>query len=386
MKTPARVSDRLLLALGLAVLSWAVYRSVTTAVTVDEAITYNHYASRPVMDILTAPYHPANQVLHTLLCRLSLRFLRVTEWSLRLPALVGLLFYFWAAINLSRVLCRTHSGAVLASAVFLASPFSVGWLPVSSGTWMGAACFLFALENLLPNLWRESTEPPPALGTASLLMGLATGFHLSFVFPVLATILIFWHFNFWGGYRFAFWVIVNQLILPALLVLFSLWAIPLLNIQGPFRVDLVPVVLVPGLLALSLPWLVSRRAAWQSAAAISVLLIVLPWIPGVRSLGTLPDLFHAGPEAGMPKVARALRDELRRHELHAVQVKTSDQLLEPMNFYRRRYALGAIQPVGSETATQSAEYIVLLTSELAKSPLPDRLKLFEHRGITLLGP
>ncbi len=375
---------RVLFALALVIFIWAAYRSVATAVTVNEAITYNHYASKPVSEILSAPYNPANQILHTLLCRLFFRFFRVKEWSLRLPALLGLLVYFWAAFRLCRCVCKGSASALIASAVFIASPFSVGWLPVSTGCWMGAGFFLLALQKLLVNLWLRPAESPPGVGAASLLFGFSAGFHISFVLPILATLFIVLHFNFWGVRQLAFWTAVNRLILPCGLLFFALWAIPLLNLRASFQTDSLFVVLIPGLIVLSLPGLVKRPEVWHVSALLAVVLVLLPCVPGVKNFMIVPNLFHAGPEAGMPKVAMALREDLRRNKMHAVQVKASDRLIEPINFYRRRYALGAVQPLQTGSPAENAEYLILLPEDRRIRPNSGHVKIFENRGISLL--
>jgi len=374
---------RSLFSLALVIFIWAAYRSVTVAITVNEAITYNHYASKPVMEILSAPYNPANQILHTLLCRLFLHLFRVTEWSFRFPALLGLLFYFWAAFRLCRRTCKGSASALIASAVFIASPFSVGWLPVSTGCWMAAGFFLLSLEKLLVNLWIRPTESSPGVGAASLLFGLSAGFHISFIFPIVATIFIVLHFSFWGGHRVAFWTAVNRLILPYGLLFFALWAIPLLNLRAPFQTDSVFVVLIPGLTTLAIPGLVKRSEIWHVSILLAVVLVVLPWIPGVKNFIVVPNLFHAGSEAGLPKVARALRDDLRRSKVHAVQVKGSDYLIEPMNFYRRRYALGAVQPLQVSSTPGNAEYQILLPGNVDALQNSGAVRIFENRGISL---
>ena len=380
MKYSDRFGRQALIALAVLVFLWAAYRSVTVALTVSEAITYNHYASKPVIEILTAPYNQANQVLHSLLCRLVLQFFRVTEWSLRLPGLLGLLFYFWTAIRLCQAVCKTRSRALLAAAVFVANPFSVGWLPVSSGSWMGAGCVLWAMKFILPKPAEQDSETPNVF-IASLLMAAAIGFNISFLFVAVAIVLLILHFNFWGRRWLPLWTAVNQLVLPGLLLVFALWAISFLNLAGPVHLDLVFVVLIPGLCALSFA---VQRNVWRVTVPLACFLLLLPWVPGFDTFGTVPDLFHLGPEAGMPRVARALRDRLRRGKIRSIQVKTSDRLVEPMNFYRRRYALGAVQPVRRETSEEGVDYLILLPQDLASLAVKPRTKLFEYRGIVLL--
>ncbi len=368
-----RLSNRGLSILAGIVFLWAAYRAVAMAITPPEAITYNHYASRPVMEILTSPFHPANQVLHTLLCHLVFRLFRVTEWALRLPGLVGLLFYFWAAVRLCRAVCRSDGMALVCAAVFIANPFTIGWLPVAGGAWAGAGCFLIAVR-LFAAYWGDPQRHTILLTQASFALGLASGLHISYSVLSIGLILLFLHFSFWRGRMVKLSDAGHRLILPFALLTFSLWCIPLLNIREPFRIEWLCVILLPGLVTLSIPWLVQNRTLSLVSAALALVLAFAL----VR--GNLPDLFHQGPEAGMPKVARALRDQIRRGQVHAIEVKTHVNLIEPMNFYRKRYALGAVQPIRPETSPESAEYLILPSTA---PPPAGTTKLFENRGIVL---
>ncbi len=361
-----RIFNRWLSFAAALVFFWAAYRAVALAIVPLEAISYNHYASRPIMEILTAPFHPANQMLHAMLCHLMVRWFRLTEWAFRLPSLLGMICYFWASVRLCRAVCRSENKAFACALVFIVNPFTVGWLPVVGGVWAAAAFFLLALKTL--------TGHTVSLARASLLLGLACGFHISFCLPSIALLLLFLHFDFWGLRTISFWDAIDKAALPFALVIFALWCIPLLNRREPFRIEWLCVVLLPGLLVLAMPRLTQQRQFSLVAAGLA-LALAISFIPG-----KLPDLFHQGPEAGMPKVARALRDQIRRGQVHAIEITTPYNLIEVMNFYRRRYALGAVQPVRQETKPTAAEYFILPAQ--TRPPLP-ATKLFENRGIVL---
>jgi hypothetical protein len=362
---------------------WAAYRSATVAITASEAVTYNHYASQPLLKILTAGYNPANQILHTVSCWLVLRVFRVTEWWLRLPSLMGLLFYFWAASKLCRSVCKSPARSSFATLICVCNPFTVGWLPVSSGAWTAAALVLLSAGMFLQNLERHR-QSAKAIGRASLLLGVASGFDISFLIPAFALMFVFLHLNFWGYRNLNFWDAIHQVVLPALLVTFVIWAIPFLNNQTPVRFELSCVLLVPVLCVLSVPWLVDARDTWKLAggtAALGTLCIVLL----LRSdTGSIPNWFRQGPEQTMASVARALRDEIRLSAaLRAVHVTTSPALAEPFNFYRRRYGLGAVQPYSPEMAVSAADYLVLLPEGLAVWDRTPKTIIFSAGQISL---
>ena len=348
------MTRRAVRALAVLVFAWAAYRSAAVGITVSEAVTYNHYASQPLLQILTAPYHPGNQILHTLSCWLVLRVFRLTEWSFRLPGLIGLMLYFWAAGKLCRSVCGTQVRSAIATLLCVLNPFTIGWLPVSSGVWTAAALFLLAARNCYDFLKRGDADKA-TLGKTSVLLGLAAGFDISFLIPAVALLLTFLHLNFWGMRKLRFWDTINLLLLPAFVTVFALWGIPLLNRQGAVRFELSLVVLLPALLALSLPKLVDSTSTWKLAGGTAVLGALAIFVLLRLDIAYLRDRFHQGPERTANKAARALRDDIRRSVgVRPIQVKASQVLIEPLNFYRKRYALGAVQPILPVAATGAA--------------------------------
>lgn len=371
---------------ALLVFAWAAYRSVASSITVSEAITYNHYASQPLLQILTAAYNPANQVLHTLSCWLVLRVFRLTEWSFRLPGLIGLVLYFWAAGKVCRCVCGTPAKSAIATLICVVNPFTVGWLPVSSGVWSAAALFLAAARECFYFLKRGDADRA-GLGKASLLLGLAAGFDISFLIPTVALFFTFLHLNFWGVRTLRLWDSINLLLLPSFLVVFAIWAIPVLNMQGAIRVELSFVVLLPALLTLWLPVLVDSVNAWKLAIGTAVLGALAIFALLRVDVAYIPDRFHQGQEKTVNNVARALRDDIRHSVLiRPIQVTASEPLREPLNFYRKRYALGAVQPIlpiAAAVTPVGVDYLALLPKDLSNSDLLIDRKIFTSDGISL---
>ncbi|MBV6403768.1 MAG: glycosyltransferase family 39 protein [Flavobacteriales bacterium] len=76
----------------------------------DEAFTYVYYAVRPLAVIVSDYSYPNNQVLHTILVKLSTAVFGVHLWSLRLPALLaGIL-----AMPLAYLFVRAHFNRYIA--------------------------------------------------------------------------------------------------------------------------------------------------------------------------------------------------------------------------------------------------------------------------------
>ncbi len=180
-----------------AVFAWNVYRAAILPILPEEAVSYNSYVSQPVLKLFSQPYNPANQVLHSLLCHLILRIVRVTEFSFRIASLLGLLFYLWQAYRLF-----PRSWAIFAFAV---NPLTLGWLPQSTGFWMAAGLFLFAVRKLLLGRLSET----------GVALGFAGCFYITFCLPALVIFLVRRR--------------LNELVLPATLIWFCFWALPMVN-------------------------------------------------------------------------------------------------------------------------------------------------------------
>lgn len=303
---------RAVLGVLVAVFLWHVYRAAASAITVEEAVSYNHFVSQPMLTIFTAPYNPANQVLHSLLCSLVLRVTRVTEFSVRLASLAGFGVYLWAAYQLVAPKTWLRSLLLLALTV---NPLTLLLLPASIGIWMAAGLFLLAIQQLFHD----------RITAASVYLGIAAGFNISLLLPAVTLIFLFLHIDFWGRRRVTFWTAINNLFLPMGVLIFAIWILPLVNA-------------IPG---------------------------TLTW----RTLLPVPQSFHAGPESGLPYIARAIRDDLRRKPVRAVDVAVSTELIEPFDFYRRRYALGAIRKLVPVGGLQSADYSVVLDKRTGQAVL-----------------
>lgn len=106
VKLNKRTSRTHKLFVGGLIVAGAVLRIVQLQAPIiyDEAFTYVYYAVRPLPVIISDYSYPNNQILHTLLVKLSTAVLGVHLWSLRLPALLaGIL-----AMPLAYLFVRAH--------------------------------------------------------------------------------------------------------------------------------------------------------------------------------------------------------------------------------------------------------------------------------------
>src|SRR5579871_1556078 len=78
-----------------------VYRAWTQSVVVDEARTYLAFVKPPLSQILST-YEANHHVLHSLLCKVTTGVFGLSEWSLRIPSLLGGFLYFVMIFLISR--------------------------------------------------------------------------------------------------------------------------------------------------------------------------------------------------------------------------------------------------------------------------------------------
>ena len=191
------------LALGVmvAVFAGEAWLAAVRPVTSAEALAYDRFVRPPMRETL----HQASRnpdVLYTLLEKRSVGLFRVSEFSIRLPALLAGGWYLWVIWRL----CR-RSVLVVALAV---AP--VAWQCFSTANGLGLALALaaWALEAV-----------PKKLDWAGVCLGLAVASHLPFAIPaaVLAAIIV------WRSFRFD--RAVEGFLIPALVTSFIFLVLPL---------------------------------------------------------------------------------------------------------------------------------------------------------------
>lgn len=222
------VAELLGLALIALVFALNVYRAAVQSCTIDEAFTYNEFASKPIAQILTLPYDANNQVLHTILCRWVMKLLGVSELSLRIPSLLGGLLFLAMCYRL----CRLYFGngwlfLVTFSALAL-NPFTLDYLSVARGYGLAAGLLLAAIDQLSRHLL-EPEWNRRRLTRASFALGLSVAANLTFVIPAVAVALVFLHLEMWENRRLSFWNAVNQLILPGTVAAAVILLLPLIR-------------------------------------------------------------------------------------------------------------------------------------------------------------
>src|SRR5712692_9648273 len=138
---------------------WLVclYRAVTQSIVHDEALTYQLYLAGPaarIFDSFSANHH----FLNTILMRMSVGLLGLSEWSMRLPALAGAALYFAAAYRISVREFRGTLASLLTAALLTLNPMVLDFMVAARGYGMGLALLTWAFAVLLSYLREPGAE------------------------------------------------------------------------------------------------------------------------------------------------------------------------------------------------------------------------------------
>jgi hypothetical protein len=159
-----------------------VYRARTQSITVDEAFTYNHYvAASPDPTALKFPF---NENLNTQLSRWTVRIFGLSEFSLRLPSVLGGLLYFLALLRLCRFLFGDSPWLLLAISLNSLNPFLLDYLSAARGYSTGLAFWTLGAYYIVRYV--SNGGPASLLWRAALPLGLAIGSHVTETFGVAA--------------------------------------------------------------------------------------------------------------------------------------------------------------------------------------------------------
>jgi hypothetical protein len=187
-KTTGHPSPHMLLGIVMvaAVFAVNVYRATHQSITPDEAYAWDFYIANPFNWILIV-YGANNHVVHTLLCRLSVKALGLSELTLRLPSLAGGLLYLVFIYKLCRILFKNLWVFLLALAALTLNPFITDYLSVARGYGMALGFFIAALYLVIRFFDDESeTTGARAVTFACIALGLSISTNLAFLFPSVA--------------------------------------------------------------------------------------------------------------------------------------------------------------------------------------------------------
>lgn len=160
------------------------YRAVTQSITYDEALTWELYIAKPWAEIFNH-FDANHHFLSTVLVRLSTSLFGVSEWSMRLPALMSAGLYFAAVLRLSRAAFGYGLAGLLTTALLTLHPLVLDFMVAARGYGMGLALWMWAFAALYEAL--QAAEPAPRqLAIAGATLALSVTANLIYAPPAAA--------------------------------------------------------------------------------------------------------------------------------------------------------------------------------------------------------
>lgn len=172
---------------------WLVclYRAISQSIVHDEALTFGLYIEAPAAQIFH--FFDANHhFLNTLLMKLSVSLFGLSEWSMRLPALLGAALYFAAVYRICAREFKSNSACAAAAALLGLNPFVLDFMVAARGYGIALACLMWALAILLKFVRDGADTKPRELLQAGAALALSVMANLVFVIPAFALTGIVW--------------------------------------------------------------------------------------------------------------------------------------------------------------------------------------------------
>jgi len=190
-----RVYKRFGATLVLALVATNLYRAWTQSITCDEAFTYNEFLAGPVSRLFTH-YDANHHILHSMLAKIAISLFGLSEFTLRIPSLLGGVLYLSTAFRLCRYLFGESLFFLVSLASVTLNPFVLDFLSAARGYGLALAFCLWALYHLCR--FAAAYEPGSRtsqqshLYKAALGLALSVSSHVAFLFPcgALAALLV----------------------------------------------------------------------------------------------------------------------------------------------------------------------------------------------------
>ena len=180
---------RRLLVPGILVYAIILFRAAHQAVTLDEADGFLNFATGN----MSMSYFPSsgNHVLHSLLARFSTQVFGVSQFSFRIPAMIGAALYLSAAASITKRIAPTRQ--LLGFAILTLNPFVLDYLIASRGYAL-ALGLLAVTVALAMRIVEDSPTLSAALRDSAILSvccALAVAANFSFAFCIISTVAAF---------------------------------------------------------------------------------------------------------------------------------------------------------------------------------------------------
>lgn len=202
----------------------SVYRAATQSITVDEAHTWNAFASQRLGGFLVDYYDANNHVLNSLLMALSVRLFGLSELAVRLPSLMGCGLYLVGSWRLARLVFgnagRDTAWSALVTALLVTNPFSMDHFSLARGYGMAVGLMMTGLCDLVRDVQHRRSGN---LYRAAIFCGLSITANLTMVFPVTACAIAFVTIERGRADLRRFW---DEFAVPAVVIPFVILIVP----------------------------------------------------------------------------------------------------------------------------------------------------------------
>ncbi len=172
---------------ALFVFSVSLWRAWTQSITADEAFAYDLFVSSHPAKLFNH-YDASHHVLYAILQKISVTLLGVSEFTLRLPALGGAVWYLTVVVRLCYRLFGPSPRLLLGVGLLTLNPLVFDFLSAARGYGLALAFFVWALEQMW--LWTDAPCEKRAY-RASVGLALSVASNLTFAFPSVPVALLF---------------------------------------------------------------------------------------------------------------------------------------------------------------------------------------------------
>ena len=164
---------------GFFLLAYSTTRAISVPMTIDEATTFLVYVQVPIKDVLiNNPVNTNNHFLNTLLIRLSTWILGDSDFSVRLPALIGHLFYIVFSLKLIRAITNNTIVIICGIALLHFNPYFMDFFGLARGyslSWglmMGSMFYFYSYVKERKNQYISWSFILAGLSVYSILIAL----------------------------------------------------------------------------------------------------------------------------------------------------------------------------------------------------------------------
>ena len=128
-------------------------RAYLLSITYDEAFTFLYHALRPYLDILTfaGPVKSNSHLLNTFLIKFFVGIFGISEFTIRIPALLGFLVYLIAICKILRLFLKEWY-LILGICLLMLNPFMLDFFSCARGYSLGLGFFALSLYFLFEEI------------------------------------------------------------------------------------------------------------------------------------------------------------------------------------------------------------------------------------------